>query len=171
MTGSVFSRASSDAQSVEWVSAESSIPPSTPWAGRSSLDNLSSRRRSTEGRASLDGWSSNEERPALLGQQHEGRASFEGRLSQPAQQAEGQAPCQGRPSLEGRPPLPGQLLRRANTAESTVSVVNIASTPAQEEPAQAGIADGQCPGCGSMSSCCCNVGSHRYSMHDSEIPA
>ena len=162
----MFSRASSDAQSVDWASAESSFPVSTPWASRSSLDGLPSRRRSTEGRPSLDGWSSHEGVHTLLGQQSEGRASFEGRLPQPAQQAEGWAPREGRPSLEGRPPLPGQQLRRAHPAESTAPEAYSASAPAQEEPAEAGIADGQCPGCGLLSGCCCKVGPPHLSMHE-----
>ena len=130
------------------------------------MDGLSSRRRSIEGRPSLDGWTSHEGGHTLLRQQSEGRASFEGRLPQAAQQAEGWAPREGRPSLDGRPPLPGQQLRRVIPAESAVPEANSARASAQEAPAEAGIADGQCPGCGLLSGCCCKVGLPHHSMHE-----
>ena len=118
-----------------------------------------------DGRPSFDDWSSHDGGCSLPGQHSEGRASFESRFLQPAQQVEGWASCQGRPSLEGRPPLPGQLLRRANTAESAASAADSTNTLAQHEPVQAGIMDGQCPGCGLLSGCCCKVGPPYHSMH------
>lgn len=57
----------------------------------------------------------------------------------------------GRPSFEGRPPLPGLLLKRVDTADSSVLSTAV-------EPIQTGVLAGQCPGCGSLSECCCKVG-------------
>ena len=57
----------------------------------------------------------------------------------------------GRPSFEGRLPLPGLLLKRTDTADSSV-------TSTAPEPVQTGVLEGQCPGCGSLSECCCKVG-------------
>ena len=57
----------------------------------------------------------------------------------------------GRPSLDGRPPLPGLHMKRADTADSSI----MSAVP---ESSQTGLLEGQCPGCGSLSECCCKVG-------------
>ena len=101
---SIFSRASSDGQSTDWLTALSGTTAYTN-CSRSSLDGCSSRRGSTD----------------------------------------------GRPSFEGRPSLPGLSLKRADTADGSIN----STAP---ESVQTGLLEGQCPGCGSLSECCCKVG-------------
>ena len=56
----------------------------------------------------------------------------------------------GRSSFEGRPPLHGLPFKRVELGYNS-------STSAASQLVQAGLLDGQCPGCGSMNECCCKV--------------
>ena len=81
-------------------------------------------------RSSLDG-------PSSRRRSSDGWSYFEGRAS-----------FEGRPSFEGKPPLP---MKRADTVESISSIPTVIKVPETD------VMDGQCPGCGSMTVCCCKV--------------
>ena len=131
---------------------EPPLPPSTRSSvdGRSSLSSYRSvQADSVFSRASSDGQST-DWATALSGTTactSYSRSSLDGYSSR-------RGSTDGRPSFEGRPPLSGLALKRADTADSSI----LSTAP---DPIQTGVLEGQCPGCGSLSECCCKVGARR----------